>query len=169
MCIFFFKAAEHSMWVAWKSIRESTPWSQAVKPHTDIMGALTMVGHESGSTKQLKSCGNINIKSRAERTDGCLLRQKKKREKKSADIGRSWKCWRTFKKKKMKKWKEGNSGSCVGPVPGSHSHTWRTGFLTKTQNDVLTSRKCITFVRPHRWHFSAALNISHTCYWRAAS
>lgn len=47
----------------------------------DIMGALTMAGHKSGSTKQFKSCGNINIKSRTERIDGCLLRQKKREKK----------------------------------------------------------------------------------------
>lgn len=106
----FCTAAEHSMWVAWKSIRESTPWSQAVKPHMDIMGALTMAGHESGSTKQLKSCGNINIKSRAERTDGCLLRQKKRERKKCGH-------WQELKMLAniLKKEKEGNSGSCVGP------------------------------------------------------
>lgn len=64
-----------------ETIRESTPWSQAVKPHKDITDTLTMAGHESDSTKQLKSCGNINIKSRTERTDGCPLRQKKERKK----------------------------------------------------------------------------------------
>lgn len=102
MCISF-KAAEHSMCVAWKSTRESTPWSQAVKPHTDIMGALTMVGHESGSTKQLKSCGNINIKSRAERTDGCLLRQKKRERKKVRTLAGVENAGEHFFKKKEKR------------------------------------------------------------------
>lgn len=43
-----------------------------------VVGALTMEGHESRRTKQLKFCGNINIKSGAERTgsDGCLLRHR---------------------------------------------------------------------------------------------
>lgn len=47
----------------------------------DIMGVLTMAGHVSGSATQLTFCGNINIKSRTERNDGCLLRQKKEGEK----------------------------------------------------------------------------------------
>lgn len=89
-CVFFDKAAQHNMWMGYKvsekkkKKKDSTPWSHIVimQPHMAVVGALTMEGHESRRAKQLKFCGNINIKSRAERTgsDGCLLRHRERKK-----------------------------------------------------------------------------------------